>query len=199
MRPLHLLLLPVLLGATPALPAAAEAAVCPSVFVPEGYDLRCAGADDVWRLEVTPEADPLAGFSRLTVRPIEEPVEDPFSWLQEQLVVDLNGLRFALDEALEDPRNPLAGMFPKEVLEPLLEQLSLLGHLPLQGCAYPFELEQRPVWQIDCSWELGPLRQLARLQLVDHGDGPLLVTIWTLSPKRLRHLQAIANSLEWRT
>lgn len=157
----------------PAAPAAA--AVCPSVFVPEGYSARCEGAPgDQWRLEVTHDGQiPLKGLSRMTVRPVEPPV-DPFSWLQEQMVVDLSALRFTLDEALDDPRNPLGEMIPRDVLDPMLEKLGLLGHLPLRGCAYPFELEQRDAWQIDCSWKLGPFEQIARLQLVDLAGDPHL-------------------------
>ena len=179
--------------------SAGTAAVCPSVFVPEGYSAKCAGvAGDEWRLEVTPDGEtPFTAFSRMTVRPVEQPV-DPFSWLQEQMVVDLSAFRFALDEALDDPRNPLGELIPRDVLDPVLEQLGLLGHLPLRGCSYPFQHDQRPDWQIDCNWKLGPFEQIARLQLVELGGEPHLVTIWTLSPKRLRHLQAIANSLEWR-
>ena len=51
---------------------------------------------------------------------------------------------------------------------------------------------------MDCSWSIGPVRQFARLQLVEAGGDPYLVTIWTVDERRQRHLQAIANSLQWR-
>jgi hypothetical protein len=39
---------------------------------------------------------------------------------------------------------------------------------------------------------------MVRLQVVDPAHDPYLVTIWTADEQRQRHLQAIANSLEWR-
>lgn len=179
--------------------APAAAVVCPSVFVPEGYVSTCLEpSDEPWRLEVKAEAPALGEITKLTARPIDEPVEDPFSWLQEQLAVDLNGLRFAVEELLEHPENPLAGLIPEGAVDRWLEQFGILGQLPLRGCDYPHQPGGRDVWQIDCRWQLGPVEQIARLQLVDVGGEPYLVTIWTDSEKRLRHLQAVANSLEWR-
>lgn len=176
-----------------------EAAVCPSVFVPEGYGALCLSPDDAdWKLEVAPEPRPLGELSKLTIRPVEEEVEDPFSWLQEQIAVDLTGLRFAVEEMLEHPENPFAGLIPEGALDPWLEQFGILGQLPLRGCGYPFQLAGRDVWQIDCRWSFGPVEQIARLQLIDATGDPYLVTIWTAGEQRLRHLQAVANSLEWR-
>lgn len=178
----------------------AGAAVCPSVFVPEGYGVTCLEprGDDAWRLEVVAKDVPLGELSKLTIRPVDEPVEDPFSWLQEQLVIDLNGFRELLTELLEHPDNPLADLLAPEFLDTWLERLGLLGHLPLRGCGYPFELSGKDVWQMDCRWTVGPVEQLARLQLVDAAGDPYLITIWTTDERRQRHLQAIANSLEWR-
>lgn len=176
-----------------------EAALCPSVFVPDGYGARCMSpTGSEWRVEVRPEPRPFGELSKLTIRPVEEEVEDPFSWLQEQLAVDLNGLRFAVEELLEHPENPLAGLIPEGAVDRWLQQFGILGQLPLRGCDYPHQPGGRDVWQIDCRWQLGPVEQIARLQLVDVGGEPYLVTIWTDSEKRLRHLQAVANSLEWR-
>jgi hypothetical protein len=176
-----------------------EAAVCPSVFVPDGYGALCLSPDDAdWKLEVTPEPRPLGELSKLTIRPVDEEVEDPFSWLQEQVAIDLNGLRLVVEELLEHPDNPFAALIPEGALDPWLEQFGVLGQLPLRGCGYPFQLARRDVWQIDCRWDLGPVAQIARLQLVDATGEPYLVTIWTAGEQRLRHLQAVANSLEWR-
>ena len=180
--------------------SAAEASACPTVFVPEGYGSTCLEpqGDDDWRLEVVARNAPLGELTKLTVRPVDEPVEDPFSWLQEQLVVDLNGFQGLLDDLLDHPDSPLTGLIAPELVDGWLEQLGLLGHLPLRGCAYPFELTEKDIWQMDCRWKLGPVEQLARLQLVDAGTAPYLITIWTVDERRQRHLQAIANSLEWR-
>lgn len=182
------------------LPAAPlGAAICPSVFVPEGYVSSCLEpAGEPWRLEVKAEERALGEITKLTIRPLDEPVEDPFSWLQEQLVIDLNGFRHLVEDLLENPASPFAGLLSPELYERWIDQLGLLGHLPLRGCSYPFQLADQDVWQIDCRWSVGPLAQLARLQLVDSGSDPYLVTIWTTDEKRQRHLQAIANSLEWR-
>ncbi|HEX6143503.1 MAG TPA: hypothetical protein VFZ01_12345 [Geminicoccaceae bacterium] len=180
-------------------PAPAAAVVCPSVFVPEGYVSTCLEpSDEPWRLEVKAEAPALGEITKLTARPIDEPVEDPFSWLQEQLVLDLNGFRYLLQDLLENPSSPFAGLLSPELYERWIDQLGLLGHLPLRGCSHPFQLADKDVWQIDCRWSVGPLEQLARLQLVDAATDPYLITIWTSDEKRQRHLQAIANSLEWR-
>lgn len=171
--------------------------ICPTVFVPAGYEERCHATDRVeWELEVTPRPPEL---SKLTIRPVaEDEVFEPFVWLQEQLVLDMNGLRAAFEDMLDHPENPFAGLIPKEALEPWLEQFGILGQLPLRGCGQPFELVGKDVWQIDCRWSLGPVEQIARLQLVGFGRGdPYLVAIWTTDQQRFRHLQAIANSLEW--
>lgn len=189
-----------ILGSLTTWSAPAGAASCPHVFVPEGYASTCRtprGREEGWRLEVVAEPAPLGELARLTVRPVDEPVLDPFSWLQEQLVVDLNGFRGVLTDLLEHPDNPLSQLFAPELIDDWLERLGLLGHLPLRGCAYPFERVGTKVWQMDCRWAIGPVEQLVRLQLVDAENEPYLITIWTVDERRQRHLQAIANSIEW--
>lgn len=191
---LALLCLPALLAAGPA--RAQPPGACPGLFVPADYRLVCEASQQLpggWRLQVKPEHELLAPLNQLTVRPLEEPVEAPDLWLQEQLTLDLTRVGVALREVLGAPGSPLYEPALEDPLDSLVQGLAALDQLPLRGCGFPAMLEAHDAWQIACDWRLGPLHQHALVRLVERGERAYAINILASSERRLRHLVAIAN------
>jgi hypothetical protein len=183
----------------PAPPGAAPIAdLCGRLFLPEGYQLDCtvrsgAGASER-RAVVRPVEGAFAPLSELTIRPLDEPVDDPEQWLRDQLKIDLTGVEDSLTGLAESPDSPFAGSSIDEHLESWLALLDSLAGLPLEGCGEPVARSAGDGWQLTCEWPLGPLRQYLTLRLVERDGQQYAVRIRAMNEQRLRHLVAIANS-----
>jgi hypothetical protein len=172
--------------------------LCDRLFLPEGYQLDCtlrggAGASERMAV-VRPVEGAFAPLSELTIRPIEEPVDDPERWLREQLRIDLTGVEDAVSGLTESPDSPLAGSSIDEHLESWLDLLDSLAGLPLEGCGEPAARPAGDGWELECEWPLGPLRQYLTLRLVERDGEQYAMRIRAMNEQRLRHLVAIANS-----
>jgi hypothetical protein len=173
--------------------------LCERLFVPAGAELVCTLESDPagsgGAAVVRPIEGAFAPLSELTLREVEEPVDDPATWLREQLTLDLSAMEAALDGLISGADSPITGT-------PLAEQLDgwrgLLGSaatLPLAGCNEPEQLAGGiDAWEMACDWELGPLRQYMRFRLAERAGARYAIRIRTLYQQRLRHLVAIANS-----
>ena len=113
--------------------------------------------------------------------------------MQERLTFNLVELGHALRDVLGRPESPLYEPLLSEPLGSLIPYLAALEQLPLQGCGYPEQLAGGEVWQMECEWELGSLRYHGFLRLVHLGGQPYVVSAFASDPRRLRHLEAIAN------
>jgi hypothetical protein len=184
------------------MPAPLQAApigdLCDRLFLPEGYQLDCTLRSGAGAFERTAVVRPVEGafapLSELTIRPLEEPVDDPAQWLREQLTIDLTGVEDSVSGLAESPDSPFAGSSIDEHLESWLELLDSLAGLPLEGCGEPAARSAGDGWQLTCEWPLGPLRQYLTLRLIERDGEQYAMRIRAMNEQRLRHLVAIANS-----
>jgi hypothetical protein len=181
-----------------ATPAAGAADLCGRLSVPDGYALLCEtraeGGRRTERVVVRPSggAAALAGLTLRRLDEAEEPLawQVPELWLAERVTVDLGGLASALRAA--GGAGPLAHPAARAVTEGLAAALAGLGQLPRRACAP----DHRPGrHQLRCGWGVAPLALRAVLRLAEAGGERYAVGWWALDGRRLRHLEAIANSL----
>jgi hypothetical protein len=172
--------------------------LCARLFVPEGYELGCALEIDPSGSAgavVRPTESAFAPLTELSVRRVEEPVDDPASWLRDRLTLDLAPAEAALDELAEGADSPITGTPLAEQLQQWRAFLGSAATLPLTGCGDPELLAGGiDAWEMACDWELGPLRQYMRFRLVERRGERYAIEIRPMNEQRLRHLVAIANS-----
>jgi hypothetical protein len=172
--------------------------LCARLFVPEGYELGCTLESDAAGSAgavVRPTDSAFGPLSELSLRRVEEPVEDPASWLRERLTLDLSPVDSALKELTRGPDSPITNTPLAEQLQAWRALLGSAATLPLAGCKEPQHLAGGiDAWEMACDWELGPLRQYMRFRLVERAGEHYAITIRTMNDQRLRHLVAIANS-----
>jgi hypothetical protein len=177
---------------------AAERGLCERLFVPEGYALTCSVEGDPaaggWNLVVQPAEGTFAPLSELTIRPVDEPVADPAAWLEEQLTLDMSQFDATLNELLHSPDSPVADTPIVGQLESWRGVLRAAAGWPLAGCADPESVAGGETWRMECEWQLGPVKQLLALRLVDRDGERYAVKIRAMNEHRMRHLVAIANS-----
>jgi hypothetical protein len=176
---------------------AVPAGNCPALFVPEGYRLTCEVFGDrgrVFRLTVRPEGELVAPFSVLTLRPVEEPIDDPDIWLREQLTLNLSGFGDAFMDLVGRPDSPLFDPALATSLDEMVGKLRVLDQLPLQSCGFPGMTASEDAWEIDCEWGFGPVRLQGLLRLTYRGEQPYSISVFAMNDRRMRHLVAIANS-----
>jgi hypothetical protein len=180
-----------------AAPAAAQD-LCARLSVPEGIELSCRLQSDPagsgLAAVVQPTESDFALLSELTLRRVEEPVEDPAEWLREQLTLDLSPVDAALEDLIHGADSPITGTPLAEQLQSWRGLLGSAAKLPLSGCSDPVRLTGGEAWQMACEWEVGPLRQYMRFRLIERAGEHYAIRIRTMNEQRLRHLVAIANS-----
>ena len=183
-----------------AAPAIPSEALCERLFVPEGYDLGCAlevdpsGSGEAAAV-VRPTDSAFAPLSELSLRRVDEPIDDPAEWLRERLRLDLSEVDLALAELTRGEDSPITGTPLADQLDRWRQLLGPAAALPLAGCGEPAPLAGGlDAWEMACDWELGPLRQYMRFRLVERAGERYAIQIRTMNEQRLRHLVAIANS-----
>lgn len=182
-------------------PAAdAQSDPCASLFVPPESGLVCESSaeDDRVRASVTPTDGPFAEFSRMTLRELD-PERDalawrrPERWLRAQMEVDLGDYVAMLQRFARDPDNPFGGESARSVLEGLAAALDKLGRLALAGCRDPRRLRSGQQ-VLRCRFGREPLALHVQVRLVAADERRWAINIRSLSARRLRHLEAVANS-----
>ncbi len=181
--------------------AAGEEPLCARLFVPEASDLVCEdiAVEGGWRAEVRPNDGGLSEFSRLTVRALRpEGVdrmawEDGDGWLEAQMRVDMRAYADSLRALTRDPDNPLSADGMRQAIRALASALEKLGGLALAACDRPVRTAggQR---LLRCRFGTKPLALHVQVRLVEDGERRYAINIRTLSPRRLRHFEAVANS-----
>ena len=176
--------------------AQSTSALCARLTVPEGLELDCLLQSDAAGLAavVRPTDSEFAPLSELRLRRVEEPVEDPAAWLREQLTLDLTPLDSAINELIHGPDSPITGTPLADQLQSWRGLLGSAATLPLAGCGDPGRRARQDIWEMDCEWEVGPLRQYMRFRLIERDGEHYAIRIRTMNEQRLRHLVAIANS-----
>jgi hypothetical protein len=181
-----------------AWPAAASAPSCARLFIPEQLHLICRaeqgpGIGD-WRLVVEPANGAVAMLTHLEVRHVDEPVDDPAAWLQDQVRLGLHEVRASLQHLLDSSDNPIAGSRLNKSIKDWIQRSDYIDDIPLSGCQEPEPHGGPNGWQMACRWGIGDVES----QLILRLDGPAeerhLMTIRAMTERRLRHLLAIANS-----
>ena len=180
-------------------PAAAQPGdLCARLFVPDGIELGCTLQSDPagsgLAAVVQPTDGEFAPLSELTLRRVEEPIDDPAAWLREQLTLDLSPVDAALEELIRGADSPITGTPLAEQLQSWRGLLDSAAKLPLSGCNDPVRLAGGVAWQMACEWEVGPLRQYMNFRLIERAGEHYAIRMRTMNEQRLRHLVAIANS-----
>jgi hypothetical protein len=181
-------------------PTATQASedLCARLSVPDGVGLACMVRSDPpgsgLAAVVQPTDSEFAPLSELTLRRVEEPIDNPTEWLRRQLTLDLSPVDAALNALIRGPDSPITGTPLAEQLQSWRRLLGAAATLPLTGCADPVRLAGGKAWEMACAWELGGLRQYMRFRLAERAGDYYGIRIRTMNEQRLRHLLAIANS-----
>lgn len=179
---------------------AVPADLCARLFVPEAYGLTCTVEDGgevaPWRIVVAPTEGPFRRFSRLSIRPVEEPVVQPRAWLRRQVALDTADLDDTLRDVFESPDNPFTGELLSGYLETMMELVDAVAASPLIGCDDAVPLADGRDFELACTWGVGGLDKYLTLRLVERDGARHLISMEAMNPRRLRHLVAIANSFE---
>lgn len=183
----------------PGLALAAEATdPCTPFTVPAELGLGChvdrTGTGE--RLVIEPKGGTFQALSRLTFRKLDPEADrlawtEPETWLERQMVVDVDGLSLALDEVGSDPDSPFGSDMVKSGIAVLVDGLNELSRLPLSACSEP------PTdGEIDCRFGVEPFQLFMRVSLVARDEQRFAINIRTFNEQRLRHFTAIANSFD---
>lgn len=199
-RLLAVVALAFLLPLSTGVEAAPRADPCETLFVPKDYGLRCSVQEDAdaapWQLVVEPTEGPFRRFSRLTIAPVEEDVAHPPHWLRERVKLDLSDVDDQLRDMFRSPDNPFADGLVSNYLETMLDLVEAVASAPLVGCEEAHPLPHEEGWEVECEWGMGGIEKYQTMRLVSRGEGLYLVTMESMNPRRMRHLDAVANSFE---
>ncbi len=190
LRPLTLLFGTALLVS--AGPATAED-FCPALNVPAALDLTCGENADGESVVASPSS-PLAVLNRLRVRQLEEPVEDPLSWLEGQMTLDTSGLDDTIEQWARHPDNPIKPEALEPSLNALIAALRSLEQLTRTGCGAPREREPGR-WSMRCTYEAGVVEGVVQLDLFETEGLPVATDFRAASTQRAREFEALVNGL----
>lgn len=181
-------------------PAAEAAALCESLFVPDGYTLVCETRIESGRrserVVVRPSAGAASALAELTVRPLrreEAPLAwtEPEAWLADQVAVDVSGVSTGLQSLAAS--GPLAHPAARATVDGLVTMLAGWSKLPLEGCTPDPDPARH---ELHCRWGVAPVAITMDQRLIEAGERRFLVSYWAADEQRMRHLEAIANSFK---
>jgi hypothetical protein len=114
---------------------------------------------------------------------------DPAAWLEQQMIVDLDGLSAWVRGLADDPDSPFGGEMMRSAIATLVDGLEGLSRLPLAACGEgPSETE------VTCRFGVEPIGLVMQVMLAADGEERFAFNIRTFNEQRLRHFVAIANS-----
>jgi hypothetical protein len=200
LKPVLLILALALVGcALPGSPAPRAADLCAALHIPDALDLDCAADPEgpAGAVEVRPaDTSGFGALSRLGLRPLDPATDglawtDPDLWLKQRLQLDTSGVAEAIRGMAGDADNPLSGGVLEQAAQALVAGIDKLGRLPLSACE-PLKVagDRR---ELDCTYGATPVALYLDLRLVAAGERRWAMTYWTLSERRLRHFDALAN------
>ncbi|MEO1018656.1 MAG: hypothetical protein AAFY56_13340 [Pseudomonadota bacterium] len=178
--------------------------LCASLFIPDGYALNCTveidggAAGRTAHATIEPTDSTFGELSRLTLHQLERrggdaaAWTDPERWIRGQLVVNIDGLSHALEDLADNPDNPLGGPELTGAVQSAVAVLKDWSRLALRGCDDVAHRDDK--WRLRCEWAAASLALYVQVLLVEAGDERYAVNVRTMNPRRLQHLEAIANS-----
>ncbi|GBD44391.1 hypothetical protein HRbin40_01879 [bacterium HR40] len=182
--------------------AEARSDPCAGMLVPAESGLRCevatgdAAPGTIAR--IVPQAGQFADLSRMTVRELDRRRDElawtrPGRWLESRMEVDLGAYVEALSRFARDPDSPLASDGVRRAIQALALGLGRLGRLALAACDRPTR-NHAGHHLLRCRYGGEGFALHMQVRLVAAGDRRYAINIRTLSDRRLRHFEAIANS-----
>jgi hypothetical protein len=186
------------LGAAMAVagPAAADG-LCDRLDVPAMLELGCtAPVDGDGRVIVQPLEGTFRALSRLSLRPLDAELDrlawdDPKTWLERQMILDLDRVADTVRDLGDDPDSPFGSEMLRSAIELMVSGLEGLSRLPLAACGDgPSETE------LTCRFGVEPIGLSMRIMLIGEGDERHAANIRTFNEQRLRHFTAIVNSFD---
>lgn len=178
-------------------PEAGEGDPCARLFVPESYGLRCEGQPDGSAV-VRGRDGAVAALERLVLRELQPYGPDrlawvePRRWLEQRAEADFRALAdllvlFARGELGDDRAKALDAE-----LEWLRRRLEDLAAGFVDRCR---RRSRADTDVLECRIGIAPFRLFYQLRLVAAGERRFSVEITALDRRRLRHFEAVANSL----
>jgi hypothetical protein len=184
------LAVPLALAAT----AAPAEDFCDALAIPEPLDLVCR-VDTDGRTVVHGRDSPFPTLNRLQVRRLDDPVDDPSRWLEEQMMLDTSGMRETLRDWMTHPDNPLK----PEVVEPSVRALErMLGQieeLSQTVCEKPERVSDAR-WAMRCTFDVTVAEGILRLELLRTDGLPVAVEMRAASEQRARQFEALINGFD---
>ncbi len=179
------------------------ATLCDELFLPEGYGLVCEiekTADGrAVRAVVRPLDGDLAAFNRLSVRRLRREGadalawRDPERWLRGQMRIDLSAYAEQLRKLVRDPDSPLSADSLRRTVEMVARVVEGLGNIVLRACDRPARSASGQ-WLMRCHFGKEPLVMRVEVRLVAKGRERYAFNLRSISARRMRHFEAIANS-----
>lgn len=183
-------------GLVAASGSAAAAGLCDRLTVPTMLELDCAvSADDgIERAVVEPVGGSFRLLSRMTLRRLDPASDrlawdDPEAWLEQQMILDLDGVSALIRDLGQDPDSPFGSSMLQGALDVLADGIEGLSRLPLSACG-----DGASDSELTCRFGIEPVGLNLRINLVADDEERYAFNIRTFNEQRLRHFSAIANS-----
>lgn len=182
-----------------AFPVAAPAeTLCDRLTIPAQLELGCEISADVGgdMAVVQPLEGTFRTLSRLSLRELDRQADelawsDPATWLERQMILDLDQLADTIDDLGRDPDSPFGSEMFRSAIEVLVSGLEGLSRLPLAACG-----EGASETELTCRFGVEQVGLVLRVMLVGDAEARHAINIRTFNEQRLRHFTAIANSFE---
>ncbi len=189
-----------LAAAAGSAPAAADG-LCDRLTVPALLELSCTaefGASGEAPAVIAPTGGTFAALSQMSIRALDREVDplawsDPAGWLEQQMIVDLDGVGAALQRIVDDPDSPFGSSMISAGVASLVRGLEDLSRLPLAACG-----EGATSSEVTCRFGVEPIGLIMKVLLIEDAEARYAVNIRTFNEQRLRHFVAVANSFEHR-
>jgi len=181
-------------------PAAAEG-LCDRLTVPALLELSCTAgiaASGEAPAVIAPTGGTFAALSQMSIRALDREVDplawsDPAGWLEQQMIVDLDGVGAALQRIVDDPDSPFGSSMISAGVASLVRGLEDLSRLPLAACG-----DGATSSEVTCRFGVEPIGLIMKVLLIEDAEARYAVNIRTFNEQRLRHFVAVANSFEHR-
>lgn len=195
--PRRLTLALALLGGSLAASGSAPAAgLCDRLTVPASLELGCSisAEDGIERAVVEPLGGSFRLLSRMTLRRLDPATDrlawdDPEAWLEQQMILDLDGVSALIRGLGRDPDSPFGSSMLQDALDVLADGIEGLSRLPLSACG-----DGASDSELTCRFGIEPVGLNLRINLAADGEARYAFNIRTFNEQRLRHFAAIANS-----
>lgn len=191
----------ILLAAAAGASPAAAGGLCDRLTVPALLELDCTAeiaANGEAQAVIAPIGGTFAALSQMSIRALDredDPLawSDPAGWLEQQMIVDLDGVGAALQRIVDDPDSPFGSSMISAGVASLVRGLEDLSRLPLAACG-----DGATSSEVTCRFGVEPVGLVMKVLLIEDAEARYAVNIRTFNEQRLRHFAAVANSFRRR-